>query len=214
MKLFLSLVTLMYLFLPAISVWTNIVLCTLVLIGMLTISYYTDKESPWFYPVLNGVISVLLHIVVMFSIDVAEERHGKMRTTFNMFRYSVIQSLYFYAVHRLMHHPSIYKYIHKQHHTLFTSGWRTALEATPIDHIVGSLGSMYLPLIVHSYFSPVSTTTATLWVCVSIFYVFWTHGRFSMIGFPSLKDHEAHHRDFTVNYASRWIDTLFGTQRV
>jgi methylsterol monooxygenase len=50
----------------------------------------------------------------------------------------------FYYSHRLLHHPSIYKYIHKKHHEWQTPIAITAIYCHPFEHVFGNLLPAFL----------------------------------------------------------------------
>lgn len=57
----------------------------------------------------------------------------------------VIHETYYYWVHRLMHHPKIYKYVHKVHHDSITTSPWTAFSFHPIE---GLAEGIILPLMI------------------------------------------------------------------
>jgi sterol desaturase/sphingolipid hydroxylase (fatty acid hydroxylase superfamily) len=57
----------------------------------------------------------------------------------------LIHETYYYWLHRLMHHPKIYRYVHKVHHNSLVSSPWTAFSFHPIEAF---LEAIILPLIV------------------------------------------------------------------
>jgi len=53
------------------------------------------------------------------------------------------ESLYYY-VHRLLHHPKIYKYIHKRHHEWKTPIALASFYSHPLEHFLVNLVPVYL----------------------------------------------------------------------
>lgn len=52
---------------------------------------------------------------------------------------SLIREALFYYSHRLLHHPSIYKYIHKRHHEWQTPVALVAIYSHPIEHAISNV---------------------------------------------------------------------------
>eukprot|EP00049_Salpingoeca_infusionum_P003004 m.62201 g.62201 ORF g.62201 m.62201 type:complete len:120 (-) comp11899_c0_seq4:715-1074(-) len=53
----------------------------------------------------------------------------------------------FYWNHRLLHHPRLYKHVHKMHHEFKNVAWFTAAYAHPIEFFMSSIPSSVGPLI-------------------------------------------------------------------
>ncbi len=55
-----------------------------------------------------------------------------------------IEEIGFYYSHRLLHHPKIYKHIHKQHHEWISPIAITAAYSHPIEHFFSNIFPIYL----------------------------------------------------------------------
>ncbi|KAH8265910.1 hypothetical protein KR038_010458 [Drosophila bunnanda] len=123
----------------------------------------------------------------------------------------VLEEVMFYYAHRLLHHRSVYKYVHKKHHEWTAPIAAITLYAHPVEHIVANL-------------LPVATSLALLGTHVALAYVIFAlaivnsmsdHTGYS---FPwsagSVRFHDYHHAKFNYNYGVLGLlDKLHGTYR-
>ena len=127
---------------------------------------------------------------------------------------SMLQGVHFYFIHRLLHWPPLYKYVHSIHHRNVNVGPWSGMSMHPFEHLLW-LSSMGMFLFIPAH--PVHI----------IFLLHW-----QMLGAPSshsgyeavfVKDksrifcggffHQLHHRYFECNYGSVEfpLDKWFGT---
>ncbi|KAH8367633.1 hypothetical protein KR084_000476 [Drosophila pseudotakahashii] len=123
----------------------------------------------------------------------------------------VLEEIMFYYAHRLLHHRSVYKYVHKKHHEWTAPIAAITLYAHPVEHVVANL-------------LPVATSIAILGTHVALAYVIFAlaivnsmsdHTGYS---FPwsagSVRFHDYHHAKFNYNYGVLGLlDKLHGTYR-
>lgn len=117
----------------------------------------------------------------------------------------------FYYVHRALHHPSIYVYIHKMHHK-YTAPISFAAEyAHPIEHFIANVLLIVLPL----------TLKGTHFLSLMAFSVFEfyqaaaDHSGYDFFKLPSASIYDLHHEKFRVNYSTLEImDRIHGTDIV
>lgn len=57
----------------------------------------------------------------------------------SLFFFQIVREITFYYSHRLLHHPSLYKWIHKQHHTWTSPVAIAAAYCHPVEHVVSNL---------------------------------------------------------------------------
>ncbi len=135
----------------------------------------------------------------------------------------VLEDTYFYWMHRTVHSPKLYKYIHKVHHdsidtTPFTSysfhPLEAALEIVPMGMIM-----------VLAYFFPVHILALVIWQILGIalnvlghsgyelFPSYWNKYWFLKWKLPSTH-HNMHHERFNGNYGLYfiWWDRIMGTE--
>jgi len=124
------------------------------------------------------------------------------------------ESFYFYWIHRLLHVPFLYKYVHALHHRNVNIGPWSGLSMHPVEHVI-FLGSVLIHWIVAAH--PVHIMYHLQYLALT---AATTH-----TGFEGLlvKDrnrlalgtfhHQMHHRYFECNYGSPVVpwDKLFGS---
>ncbi|RYP07424.1 hypothetical protein DL765_009171 [Monosporascus sp. GIB2] len=138
--------------------------------------------------------------------------------------YMAFNDIGIYWIHRLEHHPSVYKYIHKPHHKwiganaddmIVPTPW-AALAFHPLDGYVQSL-----PYHIFVFICPMQKHLyMVLFIAVQIWTILihdgdmitghWTE---KFINSPA--HHTLHHLYFTVNYGQyfTWADSYFGSHR-
>ncbi|XP_017963244.1 fatty acid hydroxylase domain-containing protein 2 [Drosophila navojoa] len=123
----------------------------------------------------------------------------------------IMEETMFYYVHRLMHHRSVYKYVHKKHHEWTAPVAAMTLYAHPIEHVVANL----LPVGISV--SLLGTHVVVAWGIISLAVInsMSDHTGYS---FPwsggSVRFHDYHHAKFNYNYGvTGWLDKLHGTYR-
>lgn len=132
----------------------------------------------------------------------------------------ILQDTYFYFLHRLFHHPSLFKWIHKGHHLSGTPTPWTSFAFDVPEAIIQALFFVIIVFIIPLHFATLIAIllTMTIW---SI----WNHLGFEI--FPSSfphhwlgkwligsTHHNIHHRQYTMHYGLYFTfwDKLCGTQ--
>jgi len=120
---------------------------------------------------------------------------------------------FYYWFHRFLHVRAVYPYVHKHHHKNVSPfrGNIDAINTHPFEYIVG----MYLHLIVMLYGPKHSIYGLYIFTVLSGIAASINHTRFNIAIPPMfhIKDHDSHHRHFTVCYGQyvMFFDHLFGT---
>jgi lathosterol oxidase len=121
-----------------------------------------------------------------------------------------------YWIHRLEHHPSVYRFVHKPHHKWIIPTPFAALAFHPVDGYLQSLPYhifvFICPMQKHLYL--VLFATVQLWT-VFIHDGDMIAGHWLQNYLSSPAHHTLHHMYFTVNYGQyfTWTDSYFGSHR-
>ena len=132
-----------------------------------------------------------------------------------------MHDLYFYIMHRIMHHPSIFKYVHLVHHQSTNPSPWAAYAFHPLEAIVEQ------GIVVIFYFTiPIHITHLAIFFFFSIIYNVYGHLGYELYpkGFSRTTigkwintsvNHNQHHQYFKGNYGLYTLiwDRIFGTIR-
>ncbi|KAJ3187228.1 hypothetical protein HK101_009435 [Irineochytrium annulatum] len=137
---------------------------------------------------------------------------GGMPTLWEIVRdltvFGAVEEVLFYYCHRALHHPSVYRYIHKQHHEFTSPCGITATYAHPFEHVVSNL----LPIVAGPMLMRTHLLTFWTWATIAITTTIATHSGFVLFGMPSPLKHDFHHYRFNSNFGVVGIlDWLHGT---
>ncbi|GFY38688.1 fatty acid hydroxylase domain-containing protein 2 [Trichonephila inaurata madagascariensis] len=157
------------------------------------------------YPVsFSKVLKVTLQVMILVKLSQhSKGLHSKLHF------HIVMNEIIFYYVHRILHLPFVYKYIHKRHHEWSAPIAITAIYGHPLEHISANIVSVLSSfLILGSHMS-----VCWLWLNVAIFFTVNNHSGYQ---FPlmssSPKFHDYHHMKFDQNYGLLGIlDWMHGT---
>jgi len=120
----------------------------------------------------------------------------------------LLEEILFYYSHRLFHHPSIYKYVHKKHHEWTAPIGITAVYAHPLEHIISNV----LPIAAGPLIFGSHSFTILVWYTMALFSTTVSHSGYHFPFLPSPEAHDYHHFAFTQNYGVLGIlDSFHGT---
>ncbi|XP_065886435.1 fatty acid hydroxylase domain-containing protein 2-like isoform X2 [Dysidea avara] len=120
----------------------------------------------------------------------------------------VIEEVCFYYSHRLLHHPFLYKHVHKTHHEWTAPVGVVSIYAHPLEHIISNTVPIILgPLVVNAHLS-----LTWLWYTIAIVNTLTVHSGYHFPFLISPEAHDFHHLKFTNNFGVLGIlDHLHGT---
>ncbi|KAG8438915.1 hypothetical protein GDO86_005197 [Hymenochirus boettgeri] len=123
----------------------------------------------------------------------------------------LVEEILFYYSHRLVHHPALYKHIHKKHHEWTAPVGVVSLYAHPLEHIFSNmLPSMVGPMLMGSH-----VATIMLWFCLALITTTISHCGYHLPFLPSPEFHDFHHLKFNQCYGVLGVlDHLHGTDLV
>ena len=177
----------------------------------------------------SGISSILFGIIGVLMIMAWQEGYTAIYLEWSAFPIWYIpisffgalfvHETYYYWLHRWLHHPRVYKYIHKIHHdSISTSVW-TSFSFHPIESILQAIIIPLMVLIVPMHLSVMITLLMIMTMSaiinhagVEIYPISWRKNRVFkwLIGSTH---HDLHHRRFTKNYGlyftfwDIWMDT-------
>lgn len=112
--------------------------------------------------------------------------------------------VWFYAVHRALHHPRFYKKYHAQYHRHVQPTWRDAFDSSFVENALSGLG-IFVPLLLPEWSS---VGLATAWAYCFVRGLMRHDKRFTwLVG----SHHLHHHLNPSVNFSSRYVDKVLGT---
>jgi len=130
----------------------------------------------------------------------------------------IIEDLWFYWFHRLLHWGPFYKYIHKIHHEHTAPFGISAEYAHPIESYILAIGTALGPLFLQAHLLTIwCWMFARVWQTVDVHsgYNFpWSPNRFIPF-WGGAEFHDYHHMAFVGNYSSTFTvwDRVFGTDQ-
>ena len=116
----------------------------------------------------------------------------------------------FYIGHRTIHHPLLYSYIHKLHHTTFANTAISGYYMSKLDFLVEFMLPVYIPIYL------LNANGLVFFVCTLIAQIngLVSHGGYNLPYIPYSKDHLYHHLEFNCNYGIIFMDDLFSTKKI
>ncbi|XP_073913165.1 fatty acid hydroxylase domain-containing protein 2 isoform X1 [Castor canadensis] len=122
--------------------------------------------------------------------------------------FTLMEEVLFYYSHRLLHHPTFYKKIHKKHHEWTAPIGVISLYAHPIEHVASNM----LPVIVGPLVMGSHLSSITMWFSLALIITTISHCGYHLPFLPSPEFHDYHHLKFNQCYGVLGVlDHLHGT---
>jgi len=195
---------------------------------------YKIQEGVKSYPITSSQVAELLKVVTfnqllgipfLYTMYIIKKQrntlnHEELPSMSTAVLHSLIFGLAsevtFYYSHRMLHHPLIYKWIHKKHHTWIAPVAYSAAYCHPVEHIISNMMTIGIgPMICGSHI-------VLLWMTIiyGTLETLVVHSGFHLPFVKSSEFHDFHHLKFNYNYGVNglmdWIhgtDSLFRTTK-
>ena len=126
----------------------------------------------------------------------------------------LMHETYYYWLHRLMHHPTLYKYLHQGHHdSVVVSSW-TSFSFDGLETVLQILALYLIAFIIPLHLYSVAFIVLFMSVSATINHLnYEVYPKFLMKYFIGATHHAYHHREFRTNYGlyftfwDKWMNT-------
>jgi len=136
---------------------------------------------------------------------------------FHLAFYIFVEDVTHYWLHRALHIPYLYKWIHKVHHQFASPFGLSAAFSHPLEVLILAVPTFLGPLLIRPHY-----LTFYTWVLFRQLDAVSTHSGYDLPNILNLvpfyggtSSHDFHHKSFIFNYSSRFtfMDVIFGTYK-
>lgn len=162
---------------------------------------------------LFGTLPVLALSWFLFElrgVDLAGPPPGWTTVLWQLAVIALVEEILFYAVHRTMHRPALFRRFHRTHHEFRETISIATHYVHPVEHLLGNLMPVFAgPLLVGAH--PVTTL---IWAGIAVTNALHSHAGFALPWMSWTVDHDFHHFNIRGCYgAMGLVDRILGTDQ-
>ncbi|XP_031208192.1 fatty acid hydroxylase domain-containing protein 2 [Mastomys coucha] len=124
--------------------------------------------------------------------------------------FTLVEEILFYYSHRLLHHPKLFKKIHKKHHEWTAPIGVVSIYADPIEHVVSNM----LPVMVGLLAMGSHLSSITVWLSTVLTMSLLTHCGYHLPFLPSPEFHDYHHLKKANSTTAQVFNQCYGVLEV
>ncbi|KIL57467.1 hypothetical protein M378DRAFT_181618 [Amanita muscaria Koide BX008] len=164
----------------------------------------------------NQIVSSLVHATILYVHSLTGKRTvyrfdaalpGIPEILRDVLLTALLHDIFFYHIHRLLHHPLLYRTYHKTHHRFTAPVAMAAQYASVTEHVLANVAPILLSLMI------LKAHVVTFWIVLGIglFRTTTVHSGFDFFA-GKAKNHDKHHEKSLVHFGSTgMMDWLYGT---
>ena len=182
---------------------------------------HLEMKDYWYLLINQGVEAVFLLNLMKYGLTLPMnlDELNIMNSFVAVYVIFLLDDFFYYFLHRALHIPLIYPYIHKHHHrqSLPYRGYLDAANESPIEQVLG-LGCVWISVKIVTATFGLHALSCFIFFAIFAFFAMLNHTPFDFqLGFLGLnyttRAHETHHRLLRCNYAQNTMlwDYIFGT---
>ncbi|CAL1289049.1 unnamed protein product [Larinioides sclopetarius] len=166
-----------------------------------------------FNQLLCGIPSGILyyHVLIWRGYDSSRNLPTFSRITLEIAFSILLQEIVYYYIHRFLHTPFLFKYVHYLHHKWNSPIAIIAELCHPLENFFANLFPIVLgPILLGSHLA-----TSWIWYAIAIISTMISHSGFHIPQIPNPEIHDIHHSKHNRNYGVLGImDRIHGTFEV
>jgi methylsterol monooxygenase len=173
-------------------------------------TYWKTTKVSMFNVVVVSIIfqHATYPLVMLLEVDMGRQLPSLTTTVWQLFVSVIVVEIGFYYFHRLLHHPLLYRRIHKQHHEWIAPVAMCSVYCHPVEYILSNL----IPVVAGPMITRAHASVGLLWYLMVIFVTSVHHSGYHFPLLPSSESHDYHHSKFNQCFGVIGVlDYLHGT---